>query len=135
MLRVDACPKCDTLGYVIDSRHSTGVSQHIPSISGLAYRRKRYECGACSHRWSTFELRDNDLWAKLVEPPKPKQVSALGLDAEEQKALIAQMQRRAPREAKPEKDPTRLWCGHDEAQQQVDENGVEWCPSCSARTA
>ena len=130
MLRVDICASCGQLGNVIDSRHSTGISSRLPGINDLPYRRKRYACAHCDYRWSTFELREDDLSAKL-NPPKPKQISSLGLAPEQQAVLVARLQAKAPREIKPARDENVLWCGYPVAEQQVDQNGVEWCSSCS----
>ena len=52
------CRTCHCKGRVIDSRRRRG------------YRRRRHECPACGHRWSTYQTRLNPRRVSCVRVAK-----------------------------------------------------------------
>ena len=65
-----SCDKCQSAAEVIDSRTATdmglvGVEGVLKELGGYvpytAYRRRRYKCIGCGHRWTSVEVHADHL--------------------------------------------------------------------------
>ena len=55
------CPKCGGTSRVLEVRFGVDMGHHFKRVQGIIGTRRRRECQACGHRWTTYELSDREV--------------------------------------------------------------------------